>query len=284
MTTLERGKVTKFFNTKERMYGFVVLPSKEEIFFHFSDMAAVGVGLQEPRFLNVKPARKPVKGDVLLFERSKNAKGFKAMPWCFAADWAHAEKEIAARTVYRLIKQTGEFRITRDPQVLWEGTDPAATLEKFGPIKPKLTYKGGISGWQKYWFEQKMSEGWQRVDDDLDPQGISLNLGRVTKPYMPLQVARNMLTTCRRNTLVDDEFGDSEAWWEKNDWEVATAYIRHYGASVTMKETDDYDCTHFRDIEGDELAKLGRPGKVESNNDAGDPREVDGICHAYEGD
>ena len=201
------------------------------------------------------------------------------MPWCFAADWAHAQKEIAGRATYRLMKQTGEFRITRDPQVLWEGTDPQATLEKFGPIKPKLTYKGGISGWQKYWFEQKTSEGWQRVDDDYDPQGISLNLGRVTKPEMPLQVAINKLTTATKNSLVDDDFGVAELYWTKNERKVAQAYVRHYGATITMTETDEFETTRFRDAEGDELAKLGRPGKVE-HNDAGDPREFDGILHS----
>ncbi|MSR78844.1 MAG: hypothetical protein EXS59_01735 [Candidatus Taylorbacteria bacterium] len=266
MTTLERGKVTKFFNTKERMYGFVVLSSKEEVFFHFSDMAAVGIGLEEPKFLASKPARKPAKGDVLLFERSKNAKGFKAMPWCFAADWAHAEKEIAARTVYRLIKQTSEFPIARDPQVEWEGTNTEELRTRFGGVKLGYAYKGGTGGTEKFWFEKKVSEEWVRLEHDDDPRKVQLNLGHVAKPYMPLQVAKNMLTTCSRNALVDDEFGDSEAWWEKNDREVATAYIRGYGASVTMGETDDYNCTHFRDAEGDDLAKLGRPGKVEHND------------------
>lgn len=280
MTTLERGTVTKFFNAKDRMYGFILLLSKEEIFFHLNDMTAVGLGLDIPKFLMAKPDRKPAKGDKLLFERSKNQKRFKAMPWCFAADWDRAEKEIAARTVYRLIKQTGEFRITRDPQVLWEGTDPAATLEKFGPIKPKLTYKGGTAGWFKYWFEQKTAEGWQRVDDSFDPQGIELNLGRVIKLDMPFQVAKNKLTTCRRDQHTDDDWDETEVRWTKGDQDVAQAYILHYGATVTMKETDEFDVTRFRDAEGDELAKLGRPSSLWNNDADGDPREADGIYYS----
>lgn len=276
MATFERGVIKFFDSRKEKRFGFILLPSGDEIFFHFNEGRAVKVGLETPSLM-AAPAREPAKGDILLFERSKNRKGDKAAPWCFASDWKRAEQEIARRTVYRLMKQTGEFRITRDPQVAWQGTDTADLRAKFSAIRLKIEYKGGISGWVKYWFEKKTPGGWERMDD-CDPRDIYLDLGRVKKPDMPLKVAKGILATARRDNLVDDEFGDSEAFWSAGTRQVAQAYIRHYGATVTMKETEEYDVTRFRDAEADELVKLGLPGKVD-HNDSGDPREIDGIYH-----
>src|SRR5688572_25605627 len=121
MTTFERG-IVKFFDSRpEKRFGFILLPSQEEVFFHFNDGAPVEVGAAGPTINTTLRNREPHKGDALFFQRSKNQKGAKAAPWCFAEDWERVEQEIARRTVYRLVKQTGGFHVKREPVVVWEG-------------------------------------------------------------------------------------------------------------------------------------------------------------------
>ena len=282
MAILERGVVEAFFPALNRRYGFMVLASKETVYFHINDGRLVRVGAESVSIsAGSNEVREPSKGDILLFERSKNLKGIKAAPWCFATDWSCAQKELAARSIYRLMKQIGDFRITREAQEEWVGVDPANMPHALLQVRLNYEYRGGNNGgWIKYWFEEKKpGKDWVRVDAGQDPRQTSLRVGIVQKERMPLSVARRILTAATRNALLDEEFGDAELEWKVGSRVVATGYTSGVRATLIVRETHDFANTRFDDDDGSqELVKLGRPGKVD-HNDSSEREEVFSDSH-----
>ena len=263
MSTFERG-IVKFFDSRaEKRFGFILLPSGEEVFFHFNDGAPVEVGVDGPTINTRLRNREPNKGDALLFERSKNRKGAKAAPWCFAEDWELAEQEIATRQVFRLVRQSGGFRLHRNPVVVWEGHNLEVLRQMFGRIQLGLRHLPGTDEWEEYWFEEKVAEAeteegeWRELDNDRDPRQIPrVEQVRVVKPSMPFAVAKKELTTSNRNFWRNIE--NSSMWWTGGG--KAVAEIDNGSKErIIMTETGQYVSTAFGGREAQELMNLGIP-------------------------
>lgn len=286
MATLERGVVNFFDSRSEKRFGFILLPSKEEVFFHFNDGAPVKVGATEPEMETSLRNREPQKGDNLFFRRSQNRKGAKASPWCFAQDWERAEQEITQRQVYRLVKQEGAFHVKRKPVVVWEGYNLEELRQKFSQVKLGSLYiQGSAEGaWVEHWFEERIVGQWSFLDHQYDPRQLKIKRAPVIKIRMPITIARRELEQAMRHTLVDRVVGDAEVWWTSGGKPVAEAYDGRSKKSVVMVEMGEFACTTFEGKEAQELMELGRSGKVEYN-DSGDPREYDdGIYHGADFD
>jgi hypothetical protein len=92
---MESGYV-KFFDTREgKLFGFLVDEMNNELWFHHSD----GRDLLLTVTGEVKPKQSssllpfPKKGDQLVFERGRNAKGPKAAQWGFKSAYDHLKLE-----------------------------------------------------------------------------------------------------------------------------------------------------------------------------------------------
>jgi len=83
---IETG-IVKFFDSRDnKRYGFIVLDSGEEIFFHYNDGRIPGANIcgldwYMPNIDSETVLDYPKAGDRLFFERSKAKKGPKASPW-----------------------------------------------------------------------------------------------------------------------------------------------------------------------------------------------------------
>lgn len=84
---METGYV-KFFDTREgRLFGFVVDSKGVELFFHYSGGCKVALDANKNITFEQMPPRYPKKGDRMMFNRGRNAKGAKATTWCFEQDY-----------------------------------------------------------------------------------------------------------------------------------------------------------------------------------------------------
>lgn len=164
---METGTV-KFFKTNEYGgFGFVTLPSGEELYFQRNDGGPVEAGKDEPSIQTWKQVREPRQGDLINFERSRNRKGSMAAPWCYHEEWNLALVEIAKRPTYRLMEQKGHrVRGNQKPQRVWQGTYLPVLLRMFPEGIPLTTQYSG-DHWFVFWFEQQTEDGeWQRIDGD----------------------------------------------------------------------------------------------------------------------
>lgn len=76
---------------------------------------------------------------------------------------------------------------------------------------------------------------------------------------MTLDDAKRILSTCSREELRDDAFGDREVYWMQGELEVACGY---FGADTREVQIDGL--TYCGD-EADQLANYGIRGLVEQN-------------------
>ncbi len=123
---METGYV-KFFDTREgKLFGFLVDDKGNELFFHYSDERlprlneTQDVVLAEP----TSPMRYPKKGDRLVFGRSKNAKGPKATPWCFEAEY----DRMVEKSKRELTIDEAKGYLADQPCEICEHTDSPETL------------------------------------------------------------------------------------------------------------------------------------------------------------
>lgn len=259
--TFERGQVKFFDNRITKHFGFIELPTGEEIFFHHNDGAAVKIGPDGPVLCREMLVREPRKSDILLFERAKNRKGSKAFPWLFADDWDRAEKEIAVRPTYRFVCEQGRFRGSHK-SFLWEGKYLPDLIARFGSLELSFQQRGDV--WTRHWFEIKQIAGWVKID--FDPRLSPENQNRVIKPLMPLAYARQILSRANVCGVFGDAFGDGEYDWQIGNKAVAHGHYNRTESRVTIRETAEYDRTFFEGDAAQPLFELGQAGQVARNN------------------
>lgn len=265
MDTLERGKVKFFDSRDEKRFGFLLLPSGEEVFFHFNDGGPVEAGPTQPLFRTQLRPREPRKGDTLVFLRSSNRKGPKAAPWGFVDEYEQAEKEIDARPVYRLMKQEGGYRGKGKTVVVWEGHWLAELREKHSSVRLGLHWKEGTSQWAKHWFEARTADGWERHLEDLRNAQPTLEKKQQTKPKMPFAMAKRDLMRAKRNGTILDRDGLHQSdlnWTDSGNRQIATALSCRKVHLVTTMETGEYAETEFEEDESKQLIELGQPGRL----------------------
>lgn len=174
---MEAGTV-KFFKVNEHGgFGFIELPSGEQLYFQRNDGGPVIAGPEKPEIHTWEKVREPKKGDFINFERSSNRQGPKAAPWCFHEEWNLALVEIASRPVYRLMHQKG-CRVLGNskPQPIWQGSY-LLNVSRMFPYREDLPLTTQHNGerWFVYWFERKTAdEQWVRLDGDprVDPDTV----------------------------------------------------------------------------------------------------------------
>lgn len=86
---------------------------------------------------------------------------------------------------------------------------------------------------------------------------------------MTIDEAKALLGTCKRETLHDAAFGDSEVYWMRGDTELASGYFSETTREVSV--TTDAGQFVFTGDEADALRGCGARGRVERNDAAGRP-------------
>jgi len=92
---METGTVKFFKVNNQGGFGFIRLPSDEELYFQRNDGGPVEVMDNELVIQTLETVREPQEGERINFARSSNRKGPKAAPWCFADEWLRESQEAA---------------------------------------------------------------------------------------------------------------------------------------------------------------------------------------------
>lgn len=146
---METGSVRFFDSRPEKRFGFVLLETEEEIFFHFNDGQFVIPGEKEPKFSGSATQviqgkacrlRDPRKDDKVVFVRAPGSKGDKASPWGYETHYERALEIIAKRSKplrYRVVRVFDSPPGTPgEPQVEWGG-ERGRTLEELCARYPR---------------------------------------------------------------------------------------------------------------------------------------------------
>lgn len=105
---LERSTVKFFDNRDNKRFGFLLLESGEEVFFHLNDGQKVTVGVGEPCLEYGKIFRTPRVGDDILFKRVQGRQGPKACPWVFGDEFDRLAVESEKNTGKPMLTTTEE--------------------------------------------------------------------------------------------------------------------------------------------------------------------------------
>ena len=113
---VEIGTV-KFFDEREgKKFGFLSVPGKTDVFFHFNDRKKASIQGGEVSFAsaNGQAFLYPQKGAEIAFERTPARQGDKASPWTWAQSWRDAETRL------QIMKETGAVIDEDLPRRNWD--------------------------------------------------------------------------------------------------------------------------------------------------------------------
>lgn len=203
---MEFGKV-KFFDSREgKRFGFIIDGDGSEIFFHFNDGRFIEAGKKEPQFTEptfvykgkIAHLRDPQPGDLVVFERIRGSKGFKASPWGYKDNYDHALDVIAKRPpppVYRVFESMNSLGDPQgEPNKLWEGSDIDQLMRKYpvpsgsrsigsDPLLPYYSDSDNIFE-TRHWFEKQLPDGnWERCPDPRPLSGAGRQFERINNRW-----------------------------------------------------------------------------------------------------
>ena len=181
---VEFAKV-KWFN-REKLFGFLLIPGKPDLFFHFNNGNCLKAAEQQAtgiRFVQwyLGPLLAPRPGDELAFQRGENAKGSMAGKWGYAEDYRQAARTADKPVHYRVMKET-KFSNQRFPviTVMWQGAD-VAQLEKIHPrsdtpLDDCYSEYEFVNQTTKVWFERESVSGEWASCSDPRPKPLHISV------------------------------------------------------------------------------------------------------------
>lgn len=186
MCAVEFGLVKRFMADKN--FGFLsvlggdVKPTGEELFFHYRNGYFLRAdhrnepyfGVETGTFYKgqVRHVQVPVMGSKLVFIRCNSDQGERVAKWGYAWQYESLQRAIAHRPVYRLMQQS-RTEVQSSALVIWEGHDITQLsfqypkFLRYGTACDSLTMcsMGGGDISPRYYFEQKVGDGWKRCKD-----------------------------------------------------------------------------------------------------------------------